>query len=80
MSRSIRADVRNPLLQLPAARAIAALPAESQAALYALLLELRDDARARAQHAWKTHKGPMALYWKCVAVYANHTSRLLSRG
>lgn len=79
MSRSLRAEVRNPLLQLPAARAIAELPPESRTALRKLLLELRADARARAEHAWRTHKGPMALYWKCVAVYANHASRLLER-
>jgi hypothetical protein len=80
MSRSLRADVRNPLLQLPAAQALAALPLESQAAIRQLLLEIRADARARADKAWRTHKGPMALYWKCVAVYTNHASRLLEKG
>jgi hypothetical protein len=76
-ARSLRADVRNPLLQLEAARQLAELPPESQAALRALLLAIRADARARADLAWKKHKAPMAAYWKAVAVYANHTARLL---
>jgi hypothetical protein len=76
-ARSLRADVRNPLLQLEAARQLEALPAEAQAALRALLLAIRADARARADLAWKKHKAPMAAYWKAVAVYANHTARLL---
>jgi hypothetical protein len=79
-ARSLRADVRNPLLQLPAARRLAELPPESQAALRELLDELAADARSRADLAWRKHKAPMAAYWKAVAVYAKHTGRLLRRG
>ena len=74
--RSARADVRNPLLALPSAVEIANLPAEARAALRALLLDLRRDARARAEQCWKRNKAPMAAYWKAVAVYAGHTARL----
>jgi len=77
VSRSIRADVRNPLLQLPAAQELAALPPEAQAALKRLLLEIRNDCRVRADECWRKHKAPMAAYWKAAGVYANHTSRLL---
>lgn len=28
------------------------------------------------EKSWRTHKAPMALYWKCVAVYAGHIARL----
>jgi hypothetical protein len=76
MARSSRADVRNPLMQLPSARQIAALSPEARAALRNLLLELRADARQRAEKCWRTHKAPMAAYWKAVAVYAGHTARL----
>lgn len=76
-TRSTRADVRNPLLQLPAARELANLPADARAALRAVLLDIQADARARAEKCWRTHKAPMAAYWKAVAVYANHTARLL---
>lgn len=76
--RSERREVRNPLLALPAARRMQELPPDSQAAIRALMLELRDDARERAQKAWRTHKAPMALYWKCVAVYVGHIGRLLA--
>jgi len=75
MSRAPSA-IHNPLLALPAAGAIAALPPEARAALRAVLLDLRNDARARAEKCWRTHKAPMAAYWKAVAVYANHTARL----
>lgn len=79
MSRSARADVRNPLLALPATQALQALPVASQAALRAVLKDIGADARARADVCWKKHKAPMAAYWKAVAVYANHTSRLLAK-
>lgn len=75
-ARSIRADVRNPLLQLPAVQALAKLSPECRAAMRGLLRDISADARARADKCWKQHKAPMAAYWKAVAVYANHASRL----
>lgn len=76
MSRGNRPEVRNPLLQLPAAAQIKALPPEAKAALRALLQEISADARIRAQVCWDKHKAPMAAYWKAVAVYAGHSSRI----
>jgi hypothetical protein len=76
--RSTRADVRNPLCSLPAVEQLRALPTESQSALKSVLREISADARMRAEKCWRTHKAPMAAYWKAVAVYANHTQRLLS--
>jgi hypothetical protein len=75
--RSVRADVRNPLLQLPSIAELQALPAEAQVALRKILKDISADARSRAEKCWRTHKAPMAAYWKAVAVYANHTSRVL---
>lgn len=75
-SRTVRLDVRNPMLKLPSVQAIAALPPEAKAALLALLSDLRVDARAKAEHCWRRHKAPMAAYWKAVSVYANHISKL----
>jgi len=73
--RSTRADVRNPILALPAAAKLRELPEPARAALVALLGEIRLDAAARAQLCWRTHKAPMAAYWKAVSVYANHIGR-----
>lgn len=77
MSRSLRPDVRNPVLALPAVAELLALPPSARSALRALLRDLAADARARAQKAWRTNKAPMAAYWKSVAVYATHTARAL---
>lgn len=77
MTRSSCIDVRNPILSLPAVEALKSLPVESQAALKAVLKDLSADARERAEKCWRTHKAPMAAYWKAVAVYANHTQRIL---
>lgn len=74
--RSNRGDVRNPLTALASVDAIRALPDASRAVLRALLLEIRKDAQARAEKCWRTHKAPMAAYWKAVAVYAGHTARI----
>lgn len=76
--RSSRPEVRNPVLALPAAKAIQErLDGPARAVLADLLADLAKDASARAKHAWKTHKAPMALYWKVVAVYARHLSRAI---
>ena len=53
------------------------LPADSRAALRDALLDLRGDAAQRANHCWRKHKAPMALYWKVVSVYAGHLARAL---
>jgi hypothetical protein len=77
VARSNRRDVRNPVLALPASVELQALPAESRAALRRVLREIATDARVKAEKCWKTHKAPMAAYWKAVAVYAGHTARAL---
>ncbi len=63
-------------MALPSAREIAALPPEARAALRRVLLDIRHDARERAEKAWRSNKGPMAAYWKAVSVYAGHISRV----
>lgn len=70
----------NPLLDLPAGRALRALPDEQREALIALLRQLRAQADAEAEKAWKRRKGPMASYWRAVATYARHTSHALRVG
>lgn len=79
-ARSARRDVRNPLLALPAARTLTALPASQRAALAAVLQDLAADAGRRAQDSWRRHKAPMAVYWKACSVYARHFARVLRAG
>lgn len=76
-ARSNLAAVRNPLLDLPGMDALRALPEDQRKALRFLLRDIAFDARCRAEKCWRTHKAPMAAYWKAVAVYAGHTSRAL---
>lgn len=75
--RSARREDRNPVLALPAARRVHALPEPARALLAALLEELADDAGQRAQDCWRRHKAPMAAYWKACAVYARHLARVV---
>jgi len=70
----------NPLLRLPAARRLIALPAEQREPLEALLRELRAEADREAENAWRRRKGPMAAYWRAVATYARHVAHVLARG
>jgi hypothetical protein len=70
----------NPLLKLPAAQKLAALPADQRATIETLLRELRADADHLAEQAWKKRKGPMAAYWRAVATYARHTAHAISKG
>lgn len=76
MKRSLRADVRNPLMAMPAAALIQELPDEARTALRCLLADIALDARARANECWRKHKAPMAAYWKAVSVYAGHAKKL----
>lgn len=76
-SRGLRTDVRNPLMILPAAHDLDDMPLGAKLILRRLLKQLSDDARERAEKCWRTHKAPMAAYWKAVSVYANHTRRLM---
>ncbi|EKS9798928.1 hypothetical protein QDD76_004921 [Burkholderia cepacia] len=70
----------NPLLKLPAGQALQRLPAELRAPLEAVLRELRDQANAEAENAWRRRKGPMAAYWRAVSTYARHTAHALRQG
>nr|WP_304305833.1 hypothetical protein [Pseudacidovorax intermedius] len=70
----------NPLLKLPAAQKLQALPAEQRACIEAVLRDLRADADREAEKAWKKRKGPMAAYWRAVSTYARHTAHALSKG
>lgn len=70
----------NPLLKLPAGRALLALPAEQRAPLEAVLRELRAQADDEAEKSWKKRKGPMAAYWRAVSTYARHAAHALSKG
>ena len=78
MTRSNRREVRNPLLALPGVLKLQRLPPPVREALRDVLREIALDARRRAQQCWKTHKAPMAAYWKAVSVYAGHLARVLN--
>lgn len=70
----------NPLLRLPSARKILALPdSPAKQLLEQLLRELRSEADAEAEHAWAKRKGPIAAYFRAVSTYARHCAHALSR-
>lgn len=70
----------NPLMRLPAAKKLMAMPADQRAPLEQLLRELRADADREAENAWKRRKGPMAAYWRAVSTYARHVAHMLAQG
>lgn len=53
------------------------LPPGAREALAGALVDLRRDARKRAELQWRRNKAPMAFYWRVVAVYAGHLARAL---
>lgn len=75
--RGAKREVRNPVLMLPAARGILALPVEQRRPLGILLRELADQANDQAHTSWRSNKGIMAAYWKAVSVYAKHLARVI---
>lgn len=80
MTRSSRAEVRNPVLLLPAAARLQELPPDAAAALEGLLRDIAADAAQRAEACWRKSKAPMAAYWKAVGVYSKHAARVVARG
>ena len=76
--RSNRRDVRNPVFGLPAFSRLETLPPEARAALVEVLQDIATDAADRAEKSWRTHKAPMAAYWKAVSVYSGHIKRALN--
>lgn len=75
--RSSRAEVRNPVLGLPAARLLQAMPADTRSLVGLLLTDLACDARRRSRASWDSRKAFIAAYWATVAVYAGHIARVL---
>lgn len=75
--RSNRPDVRNPLLTLPEAVEMSNLPPEARDALQRALVAFSKACRGKAELCWRTHKPPMAAYWKAWAVNARHAALLL---
>ncbi|TIX70020.1 MAG: hypothetical protein E5V25_10755 [Mesorhizobium sp.] len=73
--RSLRPEVRNPVLALPSAGELANLPPEARQALAAILKDIRASAHVKAQESWRKNKAPMAVYWKAVGAYATHLYR-----
>ena len=67
----------NPLLKLPAAQRLMALPPEQRKLIEELMRELRADADRLAEVSWKRRKGPIACYWRAVATYARHIAHAL---
>lgn len=78
MARSSKAEVRNPLLQLPEVVAMNELPPEAKTALKKALKAASNAMRAKGNDAWRRHKAPMAAYWKGHAVYARHMALAIS--
>lgn len=70
----------NPLLRLPSAQTILALPDSPQKRLLEQLLrELRADADRVAEESWRRRKGIMGAYWRAVSTYARHCAHAFSR-
>lgn len=68
----------NPLLRLPAGQALQQLPKADRDRIAAVMRDLRDQANAEAEKAWRRRKGPMAAYWRAVSTYARHIAHALA--
>lgn len=81
--RSLRPDVRNPLLALPEMQELIRVlhqhPEVLRAAL-ALMAAIRRKSAETSEKSWRKHKAPMAYYWKVVGVYFGHISRAIKGG
>lgn len=67
----------NPLLNLPAGKALLLLPAKDRQRIENVMRQLRTQANAEAERSWQERKGPMACYWRAVTTYARHPAHAL---
>jgi ethanolamine ammonia-lyase small subunit len=67
----------NPLLRLPAGKALQELPKADRERIEAVMRELRDQANQEAETAWRRRKAAMAAYWRAVSTYARHIAHAL---
>lgn len=78
--RSALAEVRNPVLRLPAARAIMEeVPRDTRHLLGTLLRQLATEANAEGERCWRRGKAMMGAYWRVVAVYSKHIAHAIDR-
>lgn len=75
--RAARPEVRNPVLALPCAADVAAMPPEARRWLLQFLQEVRNEARDRAAESLRRHKAPLYLYWKVIQVWSGHMAKVL---
>ena len=68
----------NPLLHLPAGRALLKLPPADRERIEAVTRDVRDQANADAENAWLRRKGPIAAYRRAVPTYARHIAHAVS--
>jgi hypothetical protein len=79
LPRSNRPEVRNPVLGLPCAQRARFMPPEAREWLIEFLIDLRRDARERAEKAWRSFKAPQACYWRVIAVWSSHLVHALRK-
>jgi hypothetical protein len=78
ISRSARREVRNPVLALPSAPFVQALPVEIRAPLGDCLRQLAREANAEDRAAWQGAGWRDSGYWSTAAVYAQHLARAIA--
>ena len=69
----------NPLLRLPAGRALLELPTADRLRIAKVMRELRVQANSEAEKSWGRRKGFAAAYWRAVSTYARHVAHALTR-
>lgn len=78
--RAARAETRNPMTAIPeVVDLVRTFTGAQRKAAHRALLALSRSCRAKAEHAWKTRKPPMAAYWAAWAVNWRHLAALLGR-
>lgn len=76
--RGARVDVRNPIVLMAEAKALAASMSPMQRQLFGRLMRrMAADADKNAEKAWKKRKGPMAAYWRAGCTYMKHIARAI---
>jgi hypothetical protein len=84
-ARSLRPEIRNPLLRLPEFKRLRDLLHGTEPIAPTVFAEefdkalnaLRRTCAETAQHTWRKNKAPMAAYWKVAGVYVRHIARAL---
>lgn len=80
VARANLPEVRNPILRLPAAQELMALPADQRAVIKRILRDLKAQCRVEEARVYRQRKGPLVQYYMAMGTIMGHLANVAGKG